>query len=569
MSDDKQEERQPQQVFVPVTAQPAPEPDKDTKETKDTKKKQDKSDVPVGQIAASGAGATVLGSYALASAVGPWGWAAAPAAAVVGGAGYVAYRLRKKRGGSERSTKTTITRTRGGSRSRGGFGGLRGGGSGSGRGLKGATSTRSGGVPSSSRSGGLPGKSSTLGATKSGGTKGRGTMPRTGSTPRGTSGSPFGRGAAPRIGGGGTAPRKGRGLGRTSGGGSGFPRTGGGRTSGGGLFGRGGSSPRSGGSGGGLLGRGTASRGAKGGTTPRGGSSSRRGGGPLWGRGSDPTTGGSMPKNRWGTPSSTSDKKRPGRIRRAGARARDWADDKTGRRISTGWRAARDKKGFGGRRKAARSAVREAGGGWFLSGLIGFLTAAGTAIASLFEGPGKDKNPSVEDDDPTSANPYHPIYTWLADGTPFIYLIPKTLLASTDPLRFKNVKSSSTTTSSTAPTGGSIMSELPAAQIARDMAGAMARYEPADAYQVAPDSRQWADVPTQVAFAVKAYADRLEGARFPINEAINDKLREFAQAIAATRAIAEEIEPLMRKAHAKDLERQEAPRGDESKWNIH
>ena len=137
MSDDKQEEGQPQQVFVPVTAQPAPEPDKDTKDTKDTKKKQDNSDVPVGQIAASGAGATVLGSYALASAVGPWGWAAAPAAAVVGGAGYVAYRRRKKRGGSERSTKTTITRTRGGTRSRGGFGGLRGGGSGSGRGLKG------------------------------------------------------------------------------------------------------------------------------------------------------------------------------------------------------------------------------------------------------------------------------------------------------------------------------------------------------------------------------------------------------------------------------------------------
>lgn len=113
------------------------------------------------------------------------------------------------------------------------------------------------------------------------------------------------------------------------------------------------------------------------------------------------------------------------------------------------------------------------------------------------------------------------------------------------------------------------MAGLPAAQIAHDMAGAMSRYEPADAYQVVPESRHWEDVPTQVALAVKAYADRLEGARFPINEAINDKLREFAQAIAATRAIAEELEPLMRKAHAKDIERQETPRGDESKWNIH
>ena len=591
MSDDKQEERQPQQVFVPVTAQPAPEPDKDTKETKDTKKKQDKSDVPVGQIAASGAGATVLGSYALASAVGPWGWAAAPAAAVVGGAGYVAYRRRKKRGGSERSTKTTITRTRGGTRSRGGFGGLRGGGSGSGsgRGLKGATPTRSGGVPSSSRSGGLPGKSSTLGATKSGGTKGRGTMPRTGSTPRGTSGSPFGRGAAPRIGGGGTAPRKGRGLGRTSGGGSGFPRTGGGRTSGGGLFGRGGSSPRSGGSGGGLLGRGTASRGAKGRTTPRGGSSSRRGGGPLWGRGSDSTTGGSMPKNRWGrTPSSTSDKKKPGRVRRAGARARDWADDKTGRRLSAGWKAARNKEGFRNRNRAARSAAKKAGSGWFLSGLVGFLAAIGTAIASLF-GKGKKKTNSgagISDKKAEAADaPAAGAAPGAAAGAappPFPAAPPQNRptrggpccpdnCGGKTPGPPKNCRHTKSNRPASTPstTGGNTMAGLPAAQIAHDMAGAMARYEPEDAYQVAPDSRQWADVPTQVAFAVKAYADRLEGARFPIDDAINDKLREFAQAIAATRAIAEEIEPLMRKAHAKDIERQETPRGDESKWNIH
>src|SRR5699024_9953503 len=147
----------------------------------------------------------------------------------------------------------------GGARSRGGFGGMRSGGgsaSGSGCGLKGAPSTLAGGVPSSSRPGETLGNSATLRSTMGAQAKRRGPLPRTGSAPRGTSGSPFGRGAAPRAGGGGTALRKGRGLGRTSGGGSGFPRIGGGRTSGGGLFGRGGSSPRSGGSGGGLLGRG-------------------------------------------------------------------------------------------------------------------------------------------------------------------------------------------------------------------------------------------------------------------------------------------------------------------------
>src|SRR5699024_9819190 len=88
------------------------------------------------------------------------------------------------------------------------------------------------------------------------------------------------------------------------------------------------------------------------------------------------------------------------------------------------------------------------------------------------------------------------------------------------------------TEASTTSTGGTTMSGLPAAQIAHDMSAAMSRYEPADAYQIVPDSRQWVDVPHQVAMAVKAYADRLEGARFPINDAINDKLREFAQAMA-------------------------------------
>src|SRR5690625_1179479 len=112
---DKPESEQPQQVFVPYAAtqaEPSPEPEgKEEKTPKKKKEEDDKDGMPVGQIAAGGAGATVLGSYALASVVGPWGWAAAPAAAVVGGAGYLAYRQRKKRG-RERSTKTTITRTR-------------------------------------------------------------------------------------------------------------------------------------------------------------------------------------------------------------------------------------------------------------------------------------------------------------------------------------------------------------------------------------------------------------------------------------------------------------------------
>lgn len=564
---------------------PTPEPASEKGTRKDAKKK----DFPIGQAAAGGLGAATIGSYALASVVGPWGWAAMPAAGAVAGAGYVAYRRRKSRSGMER-TKTTITRTRGSKSTRGGgLSGLRSRGGGSRSGL--GSGGRAGGLSTSAkRSGGLG-----AGLGSSSVRKGSGL----GVGSRG--------GAAVRRTGGGTAPRFGSGARRTSGGG--------------------------------LLGRGAAPRSAKGGTTPRGGSSSRRGGGGLLSRGSDttsskrkstppgggssPKTGGSMPKNRWGGASGpTTGSKKPSRIRRAGARARDWADDKTGRRMSTGWKAARGQKGFKARRRAAGQAVREAGGGGILAALVGILAAIGGLFKSRKDEPTGDNvdQETTQKQDQANATkeksqgaPQAPTGTFRprtraeaaanyakgsgyklgeeVPGHPGVYYAdPRDdrpgyvdhgrttgyYDANIDPRTWEERVAAGDvpgfnpkpTTSTTTPTGGTTMSGLPAAQIAHDMSAAMSRYEPADAYQIVPDSRQWVDVPHQVAMAVKAYADRLEGARFPINDAINDKLREFAQAMAATRAIAEEIEPLMRKAHADDLARKETPRGDESKWNI-
>lgn len=337
-----------------------------------------------------------------------------------------------------------------------------------------------------------------------------------------------------------------------------------------------------------------------------------------------------MPKNRWGGASGpTTGSKKPSRIRRAGARARDWADDKTGRRMSTGWKAARGQKGFKARRRAAGQAVKEAGGGGILAALVGILAAIGGLFKSRKDEPTGDNvdQETTQKQDQANATkeksqgaPQAPTGTFrprtraeaaanYAKGSGYklgeevpghpgsYYADPRDNRpgyadrrsaghpgyttgyydANIDPRTWEERVAAGdvpgfspkpTPTSTTTSTGGTTMSGLPAAQIAHDMSAAMSRYEPADAYQIVPDSRQWVDVPHQVAMAVKAYADRLEGARFPINDAINDKLREFAQAMAATRAIAEEIEPLMRKAHADDLARKETPRGDESKWNI-
>src|SRR5690606_36778915 len=45
-------------------------------------------------------------------------------------------------------------------------------------------------------------------------------------------------------------------------------------------------------------------------------------------------------------------------VRAAGRRAADWADDRSGRRLSTGWRAAKDQPGFRAAHKAARDTLR-------------------------------------------------------------------------------------------------------------------------------------------------------------------------------------------------------------------
>lgn len=562
---DKTDDGQPQQVFVPVTAtQATPQEDKpEGKEQGDKPKKTTKGDgVPVGQVAAGGIGATVLGSYALASAVGPWGWAAAPAAGAVAGAGYLAYRRKKA---SERSTKTTITRTRGSKTRGGGFAGFRGrSGSMPGAGKPGVSST------SAKRSGGLSspvsGKSGAPGSKPGGKTAGgaRGSTPPAGGKRAG--GGLFGGKGS----GGPTAGRK-PGGGLLGGGRKGSGGGGTGKGTGGGLFG-GGSKGTSG-----KSPRGASGRGGLFGTRPKTGGSGR---GTLGGRrhgGTDPTTStkkkgpGMTTQSRWGRARDAIGKG-AGRLadatRRGARRTGDAADRKTGRRASTAYRAASKPKGLRARWEAARTALaRKSGRPWvnraFAAGAVG-VAAVGAAGYRANQWARNRAEQNLSRYAPAEEPHTNPEAT--GSGTePIPTTTPE---PGTEQTQERPAPAATTPTKPTTTTGGNTMSGLPASQIAHDMAGAMARYEPADAYQVVPDSRQWSEVPTQVAMSVKAYADRLEGSRFPLNGAINDKLREFAQAVAATRSIAEELEPLMRKAHEDDLARQESPRGDESKWNI-
>src|SRR5690606_10683649 len=67
------------------------------------------------------------------------------------------------------------------------------------------------------------------------------------------------------------------------------------------------------------------------------------------------------PRNRWGASQQPSAHPRGGlrrAVRAAGRRAADWADDRSGRRLSTGWRAAKNQTGFRAAHKAARDTLR-------------------------------------------------------------------------------------------------------------------------------------------------------------------------------------------------------------------
>lgn len=307
-----------------------------------------------------------------------------------------------------------------------------------------------------------------------------------------------------------------------------------------------------------------------------------------------------MSKSRWG--GSSGPTSRPeGRIKRSAKAARDWADDRTGRRMSTGYAAARSQKGFRARSKAASQAVRKKGGGRVASGVVGVITAAFAGLASLFGvkkkpttrhgrdtraastpadryardgyklGPEVPGHPGVYYADPRDARPGYVDRRGLGPDHPGYTSVDYD--ANVDPRSWDERVATGDVPGfnpkpTTAHTGGTTMTGLPAATDAHQMATNMSRYTPADAWTVVAESKQWADVPTQVAMAVKCYADRLEGERFPLNPVIAEKLHELAQAFMSARSVAEELPALLYRAHQEDIARRESARGDESKWNV-
>src|SRR5690606_16395866 len=492
---------------ITVTAEPVDNDQSTVDATKEKQEKEEEAPFPAGQVLLGAGSALTLGSVALASAVGPWGLLLAPGAVAVGGGVFLATRGRRrsKRG---RSSERAFGGARSGAGARpvGRVGGARLGGGG-----RRSSGGGRGGV-SPTHGGGRPAAARSVGL---------------GARPAPTSRTaPWSRGGAPRPGAGGRAvvapplrlrPAAGAG-GRVPGGGAGVPG---------------------------------------------GGGASRR-----VGRGSGM---GPAPRNRWGASQQPSAHPRGGlrrAVRAAGRRAADWADDRSGRRLSTGWRAAKDQPGFRAAHKAARDTRRSK-----KRGPATEVAALVVAVASWLRSRWARRQDSggVKENDKKS-NKKTAAASTASAGVESGAVSPAgdADVEETPPPRETTSPSSGEEDSPehTSTTRGGRVSTFPLLEIAAEMQGAAAKYSPETMWQVIADAEQLPGVIDSVASSIRIYLERLVSEQYPVDTAVIDQLGEVYRSLKTAAAQAEEVGPMIRNIHQHDVDRREAPRGDETRWNV-
>lgn len=289
-----------------------------------------------------------------------------------------------------------------------------------------------------------------------------------------------------------------------------------------------------------------------------------------------------MSENRWGGTTGPTPTKKPGAVRRGAARARDWADDKTGRRMSTGWKAARGQEGFKNRRKAAGQAVKDAGGGGIIAAIVGVVAALFAGAAGLFGG-GK-KKPGDTEATPADTTPNGeaaatgtgPADTPNGTPEPNATSSPQAT-GSTDPRVHETWDADSTppttTTTSINNTGGNTTMRndsrsLPHAVAAAELNAQLAKAGPQDLFEVMDQAKEWEDFVRDSTMAIRRYVQQIQGNRIPLGPAsiqsIQDLFTGQSQLIAAAQAIPKTIS----KEHAEDENRRQNLRGDETKSNV-
>lgn len=111
------------------------------------------------------------------------------------------------------------------------------------------------------------------------------------------------------------------------------------------------------------------------------------------------------------------------------------------------------------------------------------------------------------------------------------------------------------------------MSANPLAAAAAELNATAAAHAPADMWQVARELDQLPEIPANIAMSYRTYTRRLQD-DYPINAVVVEKIHELYTRQAELVSLAEEIGVLFRTVHADDLRRDEAPRTNESAWNV-
>src|SRR5690606_30883625 len=242
---------------------------------------------------------------------------------------------------------------------------------------------------------------------------------------------------------------------------------------------------------------------------PGGGIGVRPGGGASRrvGRGSGM---GPAPRNRWGASQQPSAHPRGGlrrAVRAAGRRAADWADDRSGRRLSTGWRAAKDQPGFRAAHQAARDAPRSKKPGPATE-VAALWVAVASWLRSLWARRQDSGGVKEKDKKSKKAAAVSTASAGVESGA--VSPAGDADVEETPPRETTPPPSGEEDTPEhTSTTRGGRVSTFPLLEIAAEMQGAAAKYSPETMWQVIADAEQLPGVIDSVASSIRIYLERL------------------------------------------------------------
>src|SRR5690606_8933114 len=228
-------------------------------------------------------------------------------------------------------------------------------------------------------------------------------------------------------------------------------------------------------------------------------------------------------------------------VRAAGRRAADWADDRSGRRLSTGWRAAKNQPGFRAAHKAARDTLRSKKRRGPATEVAALLVAVASWLRSLWarrqdSGGAKEKDKKNKKTAAAAASAVSQSEAVSPAGDTDVEETPPPRETTPPP---SGEEDSPEHTSTTHTTRGGRVSTFPLLEIAAEMQSAAAKYSPETMWQVIADAEQLPGVIDSVASSIRIYLERLVSEQYPVDTAVIDQLGEVYRSLKTAAAQAE------------------------------